>query len=366
MIDTIILELPLEKSVIFFDGFTPSLATLKTSPSGFVRCYNNPTKADWLSGIYKPRLTAIKRGSVHWLKIEFSAPKILFNNNVDEVSEKDFDELVKVLRERLKSMGLLVYTEVLNNAFVRSFHPSKNIPLFGGYTSSFVIKELIKADISKTLDLNKAEFRNNGQVYQIYSNSHSFVIYDKVNDLTRPAKRATDKDQTFMQKSIFEEIRKMNNPAEILRLEVRITGKKVKSVLAEVGYQQSITFKNIFKKNLCKKIVNLYWDRFFADNLFLFDINKDNQQLLSMILAKNPKVKIKQAIFLLGLILACRDDEGMRGFRGVVESYKPKTNWTVLKRELRKFQGSLPVGNYEFIRYIERELSEFRPFKLSK
>ena len=108
---------------------------------------NNPTKEDKKNGVYKPKLTMIKRGNRIYLKIEFSAPKLLFSNNLDELEEMDFDKVVNELRKKILEMGVRLFAVQVENAEVISFHPSKNIPLSKGYTSSFAIRELSKINL---------------------------------------------------------------------------------------------------------------------------------------------------------------------------------------------------------------------------
>ena len=78
------------------------------SVNGVRKCVQNPTKEDERYGIYKPRLTLIRRWDgtkgIITLKIEFSIPKLLFGNNFDELSDNDFSDTIKRLRERLLDM----------------------------------------------------------------------------------------------------------------------------------------------------------------------------------------------------------------------------------------------------------------------
>jgi len=79
-----------------------------------------------------PRLTMFKRpsrsGPVYQLAIEFSAPKLLFGNNFDELEDADFEALLNILQERLLELtGHRFFRRQLAMAEVGSWHPSKNI-----------------------------------------------------------------------------------------------------------------------------------------------------------------------------------------------------------------------------------------------
>jgi len=205
MIDTIILELP-DGCYIIADHskFSPSTTKMRQTYDGFRSYKNNPTAEDKAKGLYLPRLTIYQRGIRFPLKVEFSAPKLLYNNNVNELQEADFDRTVDALQKKMAHMGVRVFKNLLVKAPVTAFHPSKNILLSNGYTPSFVIRELSKCDISKRFDFEVKSYRNNGLALQIYTNTHSIVFYDKVADLNRPAKRAIDKDKTPQQLTLFD------------------------------------------------------------------------------------------------------------------------------------------------------------------
>lgn len=264
-------------------------------------------------------------------------------------------------------MGIKIFSIFLEKAPVSGFQPAKNIPLNGGYTVILALRELSKIDINKKFDIEKIKFRNGGEALQIYTNSHSFVFYDKINDLNKPKGRAMCKDQTPQQFSLFEQIRKEEIKLEVLRMEVRLSKKrKMNEVLEKLGYPQNPTFKDIFKKELCQKILRHYWDYFFNDNLFLFDVRNNPQTILNLILKINPKIGIKKAIYQTGFLTLCKDDEGMRGFRNIAQLHKPKTNWTDLKKWLTDYQTELnAIPLHGFIRDTEENLDNFEAFRLN-
>jgi 6-phosphogluconate dehydrogenase (decarboxylating) len=78
---------------------------------GYFKLIQNPTKSELKNGIYKPRLTMTKRFNTTGrheatLAIEFSAPKLLYGNNFDELTENDFTLVVELLQSKLKEMGV--------------------------------------------------------------------------------------------------------------------------------------------------------------------------------------------------------------------------------------------------------------------
>ena len=84
-----------------------------------------------------------------------------------------------------------------------------------------------------------------------------------------------------------------------------------------------------------------------------------------MILMRYPKTKIKPAVMLVGLYQLCKDEEGIRGFRSIAKSYKPKFNWIILSNYLRKFEDEIfTKPAHGFIKDIEKAINEFKAFKL--
>jgi len=368
MLDTVILQIPIDYSAIIDpDQFSPSAKILENL-QGFFRCVNNPTKANKEKWGYIPRLTVIKRREKNYLKVEFSAPKLLFGNNLDELEETNFDEVVSKLQKIIKEMGVILWSHQIEKAEVIAFHPSKNIPLSKGYTSLFVIRELSKINLNQKLDLERVGFRNDGEALQFYANRHSLVLYDKINDLNKPAKRAIDKDQTKQQVSLFDYIKKEKRQLEVLRFEIRLSHRvKVKEVLEKIGYSDNPLFRDIFKKEICQKILKLYWNEFFSDNRFLFSTYNNPQKILELIFRTKPKTRAHTAVLLVGLHALCKDEEGFRGFKNIIYAHKPKTNFLSLKQFIRNFENDIfKYPQHGFIKDIEKALTEFEPFKLGK
>lgn len=62
MLDTVILQIPINYSAITdHNQFMPSTKGILDNPANFYKYTNNPKKEDRESGVYKPKLTIIKR-----------------------------------------------------------------------------------------------------------------------------------------------------------------------------------------------------------------------------------------------------------------------------------------------------------------
>lgn len=332
MIDTVILNIPRDLVRDISDGRTRPW-DLQARTGTYEKYTKNPPRGV-SDGVYRPRLTGMKRSIGHgqkasFVKIEFSAPKLAFGNNLEELADKDFELVAQRLYERLVEAGLLIDKRVIRGASVAAFHPSKNIVLSGGYTASLVSRELAKINLNKKFDLNKTSFRNGGQSLQGYTQSHAVVVYDKIADLAQTKKRAIDKDPAPLQLSLFRQIKAERPSLEILRLEIRLTQRqKINAVLKRIGLQPNPTFEQVFKKDLCQKIVQSYWDTIIeGENLFLFGTESNPKNLLKRVLRQHPKMRVKEAVYLVGLNVLCGDEGGIRELRAILEKRQSQRGW---------------------------------------
>lgn len=364
MLDTVILEFPDgQYAVNQPEWFSPSLATLAHT-RGYAKCVHN-LSASKSESTYYPRLTVYKRtnqrGSVIVpLRIEFSAPKLLYGNNIDELAEGDLPKLEITLAQRLSKMGVIVTPEAVAAAEVQSFHVCKNIPLTGGYTATLAIKELYKVNLTKHLDLTKVDFRNEGHALQLYSNSHSLVFYDKLADLLKPRGRAVDKDQAALP---LQEIPK---GLELLRIEIRLSKKaKVKEVMQKFGNTESLTLADICKKQVCKDIMADYWTRYIGGNMFLFNPVITPITVLKQVWQNQAAISPKQAIYLAGLYLLGKD-EGVRQLRQVVEQNSSRRTWQRMSLDIKQLNTATGGTSYGFLKDIRSALAEFEPYRLGR
>ena len=368
MIDTVCLLIPKEK-MRFLTGVSGwDLYSRTDQYKKFVR---NPSKVEKDTGNYFPRLTGYKRrfGDEANVRIEFSVPKLVYLNNLDELEDKDFPKVLNTLQKRLQDMGVILTKTVIENASVSSVHFSKNILLKDGYTVNHIISELSKIDLRKSFDFAKTRFINSGQSLYAHTTSHQLVIYDKVADLAKGKKRAMDKDQTVYQKSLFEETRKENAPKEIIRFEIRLAKKqKMNKVLMDLGYAKNPSFKDVFNLEMSKKVVNDYWNKVIKEkNQALLSVSLSLKDILQVIFLVDKTIKPKQAIYFLGLYMLAKDDDGMRQLRSIVTKRMHERTWYRMSKDMR-YAGELITKNNlrDWVKQIDSELEDYKPYKHKK
>ena len=247
MLDTVVLVLQAPSFTISNpNAFSPHIQTYPQFTSrGYVSCVQNPTAQDRQENVYKPCLThtmRIVRGAIKTtLAVQYSIPKLLYFNNLDEVTDDALEQVIHILRAKLLDMGVEVHPTSLRLAPISVIHYSKNIILPPGMTPSMIMSQLAKLDIPLTFSIDHTRFKNAGHGINMYSKSFEVVFYDKIKDLQKGLKTPFDSDPMAYQQSLFDPQERARE-ASILRLEVRIKKKpKLERLLEICGQSRSIT-----------------------------------------------------------------------------------------------------------------------------
>lgn len=372
MLDTVCLLIPKDKmTMLELSSYGVPAWNLHSKTEQYDKFVKNPSKRDLDSGLYFPRLTGYKRKSFAQdanVKIEFSVPKLIFLNNLDELEEKDFPKVVDTLQERLKTMGVVVSKEVLQNASVSSVHFGKNIKLEDGYTATHLISEMNKVNLRKSFDFARARYINDGQSLYAHTTAHQLIIYDKIADLGKDKKRAIDKDQTPYQRSLFGEVQK-KEMLEVIRFEIRLSQKqKMNSVLEKLGYAKNPSFKDVFKKEMAQKVVQEYWQKLIKErNLGLFSMSLSLKDILRTLYLADKKLKPNRAIYFVGLFVLGKDENGMRELRSIVAKKSHERTWYRIAKDMQIASELITKNKLrDWVTQIDKNLDEFVAYKHKK
>ncbi|HUD07301.1 MAG TPA: hypothetical protein VMR34_05430 [Candidatus Saccharimonadales bacterium] len=365
MVDTVKLLLPINEPMILSKGaFEPLTVGQLVGTWGTSRTYLNPSPTYAKIGKYMPRLTLYRRptktmGIVYQLSVEFSAPKMLFMQNFDELTEADFEPLLKALREALHELtGHQFFPHQLANAVVASWHPSKNI-VFLDYTScQTILNTIAKLDISRIYDLQRTNFRD-GHVVHIHCNSLDIAFYDKMADLRRgkvSEKRAFENDNAI-QLNLLEPLQHIS-PIEVLRYEVRFVGRKaIKRAYPDIENQ---TFKALFKKQLSQDILLKHWNKITSSIDMLSLDERRPYELFQNYLIDNPDAT-PQASLAATAALLINGQEGIRNFRNLLEARYNPDAWYRIKKTLKTPQQH----RYTHFQHVDEALKQFTPTRMS-
>lgn len=367
MLDTIAITLP-EKDfrIKHPDRFNPNAGAIFNpmfGDTGLIKAICNPTKAEKARG-YKPRLTLMKRPYTEraraiWLKIEFSAPKLIFGNNFEELQGNDLDAVLTALHRALTDMGIETAYEALRSARVSAIHYSKNILLERSTPCFLLIQALEKLDLSAKLDLTQTDFRNGGQMVKYHASTYEIALYDKVKDLEQASKygdkRGIETDYGCMD-DLFADKRK----PEVLRFEARLTSKKIRPLFKTLGFIQDCTLNDLFNASLSRAVLLHYWQT-ITNGLYLMNIDtKDIERLVHAVRAAFPKKRPGKIMELIGFIAACQN-LGVRGARLALDLKNHQ--WYRLKADTKVLENSKICPRFLILNGIKQQLEEVIPLE---
>ncbi len=367
MLDTIALNLRRSDYIVHKpERFTPHAGAM-TNPlfgnGGMVKCFYNPRKKEKACG-YLPRLTIFKKpygdwAEVVWMKIEFSAPKIVFGNNFEEFNGlDDLDKVLKSLLNALKRMGIETTHDTLLNAKVSAIHYSKNILLDRDTPCHLFIQLLEKMDISAKLDLNQTDFRNGGQMAKYHASTFEIAIYDKVKDLEQGIKygagRGAETDYQC-QEDFFKDIQLK---PEVLRLEIRLKSRKIKSLFSKLGFEHKTTMKELFCANLSRAVLLHYWDE-ITKGLYVLNLGAvPLEKLITNIHVHFPNKRPNTVLALAGFVQVCQE-AGVRGAKLMLKLNN--SQFYRLKADAKKLEQDGKSSRFQVLNSIREQLKEFIP-----
>lgn len=354
------------------DRFEPSARLVLDDKSslggrGYIAAKQNPTKGELKNGIYKPRLTLTNRYNdtgkrEATLKIEFSIPKLLFGNNFDELTAADFEPVTELLKSKLREMGVMVWSQHLLNAPVSAIHYSKNIPLTNGATPHYLISKMREANVNLAIDVDEANYRNEGYSYKWHTNSYEVAFYDKIKDLQTAkvsGKRAIENDN-ILQLDLFDDLQNKKR-FEVLRIEVRLNKRqKISQVLRSLGIYLDLTYKNLFDPSVSQKVLLQVLHQLESKRLPLFDYKSTTSRaLLADIIMGNPNLGVRQKILAFGLKQVF-EVVNPRELRAMLGNYS-KRSWYKLIADAKAVR--LPISQSPFM-VIREHLNRFDSLKL--
>ena len=378
MIDTIVLTLPEDQfQVRDYDKFTPSARGLfeppfyKLGKNSVIRCIQNSTKEDRLRGRYRPRLTLTKRviggGPSISLRIECSIPKLLYGNNFAEITPSDIvkngtGDSSLFDNQLAETMGLF-FAHSLENSVLSAIHYSKNIILPKHITSSMIISELGKLNLTKRLDLNKTDYRNEGHAVRFHANSYEVVFYDKIKDLeqARISERRAIENDNWIQLGMLKD-GGLPKGLEVLRMEVRLnTRRKIKSLCDSLGLSPPQTFRDAFRQDIAQAALLHFWG-LIERELNIVSLSRHRSEELFRLLTTSGEMKPSKALQVLGG-LSLIQSIGIRGLRSLMGKTSDRT-WQRLKKELGNYP--LPSGQRpQMMHHIRESLIEFSPINIA-
>ena len=365
-----------------FDNWSPSLyGVLKPYPKygGYVRLggankavksHLNPTHKDKLHGNYMPRLTLYKRvvkgGFLHLLYIEFSAPKIFWNNNFAEVNEDYLDLLCAGLSYHRGLMGVNLTDEQLRKAEVKTIHYGKNIVLTNYMKPQYIIDHATRADISLKKRVSTTQYLNGGRGLHIYTNEQGICIYDKLAELKKAkiTEKGNIENDSWCQLNLINEIEKnIKPPFQVLRIESRLTTKNAirqRFARLEIKIPNNPTLEDLFRDDLGRAILLNEVATLDKATPTFVDCREPPEVFAEHLRILNPKARPRDITLTIGLMNIARNI-GLRDTRILLGADNPN-EWSYVKDKYGSLRmPSVPIDYFEEAR---KQITEFKPVKL--
>jgi hypothetical protein len=349
--------------------------TAATRKDVYKKFVQHQSKYDKQNSIYKPVLTLTQRmkpdaREFEWfLNIQASIPRLIYPNNMYEISPNDdkrtFQKLVGILR----AMGVETTIEAVSRAVVVKFHIGKNIILTNDYTVSQAIALIKKTVASRETKKREVQYENDGEALHFYTSSHGRIFYNKIKDYERTKVTAIDKDRLKIERLTGRQIGK---EAQMLRFEVRYNGQQtVASKLRPYlgTNEDAIRFESLFDEDLWRKIVVREWEDIIGtpasrlslkvetspDETFKFILNHVTSTQKKNVYALN-KANDLYATFIN------ISNMGIQGYRNLLErTFSEKTIGTRLEKKMAFLEGilaNMPIN--PLIDFIDREIRNYK------
>lgn len=376
-IDTVILTLRASDFALLEPSrFTPNAMKIyNTEPKDmgrnkYISAICNPTKQDNSIFGYLPYITlykALRAGGLSVnLRIQFSAPKIIFGNNVDEPSEQDFERICEAIFEGLKYYNIRLFRgiDAIKDARVAMIHYSKNFILEHGLSSRASILELQRIDVNSWRDVSLTDY-NNGYGFKVHSKYYEVAFYDKIAEHFKG-----HHGQPLFDKDLQNQLNLFANPdilrlPEILRLEVRLNNtKSIKTALNKAGLDVSdLTFKALFNAKYSQKVLQQHLDDLYSHypNITEADVG-DSLELLSELYMQNPNRSISTILSAIGLFTISKE-HSTRAMKDIIGS-KGSSKLLRLAKKVNK-ELKYHSNKSEIFNFLEDRLERFEPISIA-
>ena len=139
-------------------------------------------------------------------------------------------------------------------------------------------------------------------------------------------------------------------------------------VLEDLGYQKNPVFKQVFNTEMSKKVVTDYWKKLIKErNLGLFSLSVSIKDILRTLFLADKKLKPKQAIYLLGLFMLAKDENGMRQLRTIIAKRSHDRTWYRIAKDMQEASELITKNKLrDWVTQLDKNLDEYKPYKRKK
>ena len=384
MLDTISIDIDAGSKMLSRKDFRhPTSATTNINnktEGNFVKCQQG-IKLFWEGGLedhnYLPEVVYMdfpdprgggqKYGNnrrCHIYRITFSVPKLIYGNNISEVSEDMFESIVDQLHRQLKLLDLPTPIEKsdIRQAKVSRVDYGKNIVMPQG-TSMYAIRNILsKVEHRTSSKFSQVQYRE-GELIRSHIKQRAIIAYDKGAEY--------EAGLSHYKPPMFSECVEGNphlgtKSPKILRFEVQIQNTdQLKRELKSLHLPQNLSFKNTFSLDIARQILLKYWELNtknidkLNDNFEVAMLHQTYTSLLLRPFHGGPEKVFARLGFVM-LAKTCGLDAIKQPFRTVFDAKAWRTNRDKLLVETDTDSPTL------FVDKVRETIQEMEPLKLAE
>lgn len=267
------------------------------NPTAFVlplgKNWHRNNKEKYLPG-YHPQAAVLRyidrySGNVKQaLELDFSLPKLLYDNNLYELRNADRNQVYQTLQSKLQAMAISMSIADIRKLDVCYVEYSKNI-YTGDKPIPYILQELYRAKPPTSyMDVEKIVYANGGETLSFWCKGYSIVFYDK----GREVQKELGHSLVIKESAVYQLFDVKKIPPNILRMEVRFHNRAtLKNFLADKKLvpahrlAQGVYLEDIFSEQISQYVLQYYWNNLkqnarqvspfiFSPEYELFNIHK--------------------------------------------------------------------------------------------
>lgn len=315
------------------------------------------------TGLYFPRFSIIKArrhgGYAIFARVKFSAPKVLFGNNFDELAGSELKQVCEALSGRLRMMGIIIHPETLASAAVSTIHYGKNIPFTDYTTASQIISDLAKCDTTIRKHHNARDYAGGGEALYLQTKTSGLIVYDKVQELkTTQHKKGRFEEDNQCQFYILDQIQ---TPFEVVRIEARLQEPEaIRNAFSRCNIDlHNGRFRDLFSQGIARIILMDYFSPFMAEQNKLVGIRSSLKEFVAKLKRGSPKISPRNILMITG-VKALLNEDGYRDIRKEIGATSGQ--WLRIRQIIS--EAKIGTRNQNSIGIIKRSLENFHPVKL--
>lgn len=230
--------------------------------------------------------------------INVNLPKLVFGDNIQEITEDHLKTVVDLIRIHLQEIGIEVLPGFEKALSVTYLEIGKNIVSYGT-PISYVLTFLKRAiDVKGRKKTGSITYLNEAGMLTIGNKQKLLVFYDKAKEVSAFEAHRSGKDDLPLVDFIA---RLAEQNAEILRVELRLTRLAVKKMFEHLGVRNPC-LSDLFNGTLMHNTLEKAWQEIpLSSEIIGEDDEGSAELLLEQIIRSNPKNRAIDALARLGL-----------------------------------------------------------------